>query len=180
MTPDAADPATIWTAGHSNLDVDDFVERLRSHGIGLLTDIRTVPRSRRNPQFDVETLPATLSLVGIDHRHEKTLGGLRRPRPDSVNTALQNAGFRGYADHMQTPEFRRCVEELVGEAAIRRLCLMCAEASPWHCHRSLLCDALTLRGVEVRHILSPTQTEPHRLNPFARRGAAAPTYPGLL
>jgi uncharacterized protein (DUF488 family) len=170
---------TIWTVGHSTRSLEQLVDLLRGHGIGLLVDVRTVPRSRRNPQFNRDTLPGELEQVGIAYRHEPGLGGLRKPRRDSVNTAWRNAGFRGYADHMQTPEFEERIEALLVLASERPMAVMCAEALPWRCHRSLVSDALTVRGVEVRHIHRPARADLHQLTPFARIDGRRITYPGL-
>jgi uncharacterized protein (DUF488 family) len=169
----------IRTIGHSTRTAEELVELLRAHGVSLLVDIRTVPRSRRNPQFNKETLPDTLDRHGIAYRHEKRLGGLRKPRKDSINTAWRNASFRGYADHMQTDEFVVAVQDLVDLASEQPLALMCAESVPWRCHRSLVADALTARGVEVRHIMNAKTASPHRTTPFARIDGENVTYPGL-
>lgn len=137
------------------------------HGAECLVDVRTMPRSRRNPQFNVDTLPERLDARGIGYLHLPELGGLRRPRPDSPNTGWRNPSFRGYADYMQTSEFRAAVERLVGLSSDTRLCLMCAEAVPWRCHRRMISDALTVRGIPVEHVLSATQRQDHELTPWA-------------
>jgi len=170
----------VWTVGHSTRSTDALIALLREHRIDLLLDVRTVPRSRHNPQFNVDVLPAALGPAGIEHRHEPGLGGLRTPRPDSVNTGWRNAGFRGYADHMRSATFVDRLGVLVGLARERRPALMCAEAVPWRCHRSLISDALVVRGIEVRHILDPGRSEAHRLTPFARVDGTSITYPGLV
>jgi uncharacterized protein (DUF488 family) len=169
----------VWTVGHSTRTAEELVELLHAHGIRLLVDIRTVPRSRRNPQFNKDALPDTLNRYGIAYRHEPRLGGLRKPLKDSVNAAWQNAGFRGYADHMQTEEFATAVERLIDLAKELPLAVMCAESVPWRCHRSLLADALTARGVVVRHIMNEKTANPHRTTPFARIDGKTVTYPGL-
>lgn len=143
-------------------------------------DVRTVPRSRHNPQFNRETLPAELSAAGIAYAHMPGLGGLRRPRADSVNAAWRNASFRGYADHMQTHEFGQTLDALIALAGERRVAIMCAEAVPWRCHRSLIADALTARGVAVRHILGPARADSHTLTTFARVEGTRVTYPAPL
>lgn len=153
------------------------MELLSGHAIGRLGDVRTIPRSRRYPHFNRETLPGTLEAAGLAYAHLPGLGGLRHPRPDSVNTAWRNAGFRGYADHMQTPEFARNLQALIELAGQGRTAVMCAEAVPWRCHRSLLADALVARGVVVRHILTPERAEPHTLTPSARVEGTRVTYP---
>ncbi len=170
----------VWTVGHSTRSADELVALLQAHGITRLIDVRTVPRSRHNPQFNVDVLPETLARAGISHRHEPRLGGMRKPRPDSLNTGWRNAGFRGYADHMQTQTFADGLAELQREAATERVAVMCAEAVPWRCHRSLIADALTVRGVQVRHILDSRRADAHRLTPFARVEGHAITYPGLV
>ena len=172
--------SAAWTIGHSTRSADALIDLLRGSAISLLVDVRTVPRSRHNPQFNRETLPEDLKRAGIDYRHEPQLGGLRKPRKDSINTGWRNAGFRGYADYMQTPAFAEQIAELVSLAERERVALMCAEAVPWRCHRSLIADALTVRGLDVRHILEPGEGRPHRLTSFARAEGASITYPGLV
>lgn len=153
---------------------------LAAHGIELLVDIRTVPRSRRNPQFNQEELARTLPAAGIRYLHMPALGGLRHPRKDSINSAWKNDSFRGYADHMQTPEFAAAIDELIRLASGARVAIMCAEAVEWRCHRSLVADALTARGVEVVHIHDEKPPHAHRVTAFARIDGAKVTYPGLL
>ena len=170
----------MFTIGHSNRPLDEFLGMLRAHGVELLVDVRTMPRSRHNPQFNRESLPAALAAAGIEYRHMAGLGGLRHPRRDSINTAWQNAGFRGYADYMQTPEFARNLDELAQLNAAHTTAIMCAESLPWRCHRSMIADALTARGVEVRHIMSAAKADLHRLRDFAQAHDARVTYPGLL
>lgn len=177
MTAGAGESATLYTVGHSTRSAEEFVRLLRAHGIECVADVRTLPRSRRNPQFDTEALARTLAETGIEYVHLPRLGGLRRPRRDSRNTGLRSAGFRGYADHMETEEFEAGVTELLALAGRKRTAFMCAEALWWRCHRSLLSDALVARGIEVRHILGEQRAEPHRLTPCARIVGARPTYP---
>src|SRR3712207_5312365 len=148
--------ARIYTVGHSTRTGEELVELLQAHGIQTLVDIRTVPRSRTNPQFNQDTLPRTLARADIRYVHLPRLGGLRRTSKDSPNTAWRNRSFRGYADYMQTDEFTRGLEELRELTPDGALALMCAEAVRWRCHRSLVADALYARGVEVRHITSRT------------------------
>lgn len=169
----------VWTVGHSTRAAAELVELLQAHRIEVLIDVRKIPRSRRNPQFNLDALRAILEESGTVYRHEPGLGGLRRPRKDSINTAWQNPGFRGYADYMQTDEFRRSVDGLIATARRARVALMCAEAVPWRCHRSLIADALAARGATVHHILSPTRAEAHRVTPFALVTGEEVTYPGL-
>jgi uncharacterized protein (DUF488 family) len=170
---------TIWTIGHSNRSSEEFTKLLQSHGIELLVDIRTVPRSRHNPQYNRDSLPATLATQQIAYLHIPGLGGLRHPKKDSTNTAWTNDSFRGYADYMQTAEFDRNLGALIQTAAAQRAAIMCAEAVPWRCHRSLVADALTAREVEVRHIFSQNSDKPHTLTPFAHIDHQRVTYPGL-
>ena len=169
----------LLTVGHSTRPVEEFVDLLKAHGIRRAVDVRTVPRSRRNPQFGIDVLPESLTAAGIDYVHMPSLGGLRHPRPDSTNTGWRNASFRGYADYMQTAEFEQALEELTALAREQPTAIMCAEAVPWRCHRSLIADALTIRGVTVKHIMSPTSAQPHRLTPFARMDGTRVTYPAF-
>jgi uncharacterized protein (DUF488 family) len=171
------DKLTILTIGHSNRTLDDFVELLKAHGVEFLVDIRTVPRSRRNPDFNVDALPISLNAVGIAHLHMSGLGGLRHARPDSPNKGWQNSGFQGYADYMQTVEFASAVESLIELAWGQRVAVMCAEAVPWRCHRSLLSDALTVRGITVEHIMTKTRRQKHTLTPFAKVEGTRLMYP---
>jgi uncharacterized protein (DUF488 family) len=170
---------TIWTVGHSTRTAEQFASLLRAYDIRLLIDIRTVPRSRRNPQFNVDELPGILAEAGIAHQHMAALGGLRQPDKHSINTGWQNESFRGYADYMQTPQFERAVLELIRIATPQRTAIMCAEAVPWRCHRSLVADALTARNIGVTHILSETIAKSHTITPFARIDGVIVTYPGF-
>ncbi len=156
------------------------MELLRAHRVDLLVDVRTVPRSRHNPQFNRETLPGALAPAGIGYLHMPGLGGLRRARPDSRNLGWRTPGFRGFADYMETAEFEKNLAELIRLAGERQAAIMCAEAVPWRCHRSLISDALLVRGVAVGHILSASRAEPHSLTPFASVEGVRITYPGLL
>ena len=173
MTP--AQP--LFTIGHSTHPLAEFIALLQAHGVTLLADVRTIPRSRHNPQFNRETLPVSLAQAGIGYVHLAALGGLRKPLPDSINAAWKNASFRGYADYMQTPEFAAGLEQLLELARERPTAVMCAEAVPWRCHRSLIGDALTARGVAVEDILSESKRSPHRMTPFARVEGERVTYP---
>lgn len=169
----------LYTIGHSTRTFDALVDALRSFGIRILVDVRTIPRSRHVPQFNRESLSRRLPRRGVRYTHLAALGGLRRPRPDSGNTAWRNAGFRGFADYMETSEFAAALAELrtlakdVGPAAF-----MCAEALPWRCHRSLVADALIARGDTVAHIMAPGKAPPHVLTPWARVDGGRVTYPG--
>jgi len=168
----------LFTIGHSTRSFDALVELLRAHGIELLADVRTVPRSRRVPHFDRQVLVEKLPGRGLDYVHLPALGGLRRPRLDSINTGWRNDAFRGYADHMATDELRGALDGLVERARDRDVAVMCAEAVPWRCHRHLLSDALVARGVPVLHILGTAQAQPHTLTPFARVEGDRVSYPG--
>ncbi len=170
----------IFTIGHSTRSAEDFIVLLKENGVTRVIDVRTVPRSARNPQFNRETLPGTLAQAGITYTHMKDLGGLRHARKDSINTAWRNASFRGYADYMQTPEFTRALDELIAVARTERVVIMCAEAVPWRCHRSLIADALLVRDFNVQDITAPGKTRRHELTPFARVEGTSITYPGLI
>lgn len=167
----------VFTVGHSTLPIERFVAVLTAYGIERLADVRTVPRSRRNPQFNAEALGAALRAVGIDYVPFGELGGLRKPRPDSPNDGWRNDSFRGYADYMQTDAFTAGVERLVELAGERRTAIMCAEAVPWRCHRSLVADALLVRDVAVIEILSETSWREHALTNFAHVAGTTVTYP---
>lgn len=158
----------VSAIGHSTRSIEEFIKILKAHSIEELVDIRTVPRSRRNPQFNRDALPASLAAAGIEYRHMPGLGGLRHARADSPNTGWRNASFRGYADYMQTPQFEAALDELIALAREKRIAMMCAEAVEWRCHRSLVADALTVRGIEVQHIRGESKAQPHRMTPFAR------------
>ena len=168
---------SILTIGHSTRSIDEFIELLRQNGIERLVDIRTIPRSRHNPQFNSEALTKSVADKGISYVHLKELGGLRHPRPDSINTGWRNASFRGYADYMQTAEFEEGLRRLLQSCEGKRCAAMCAEAVPWRCHRSLLSDALVARGIPVEHILSRSRRDVHSLTPFARIENGRVTYP---
>ncbi len=170
-------PAVVLTIGHSTRPIEEFIEILEAHGVKLLVDVRTVPRSRHNPQFNQENLPQSLKAAGIRYAHMPGLGGLRHARRDSLNTGWRNASFRGYADYMQTPEFETSLEKLVEKARKKRLAVMCAEAVPWRCHRSLLADALVVRGFKVEHLMSATAAKEHTLTPWAKVRGRRITYP---
>lgn len=167
----------LYTIGHSNRSIDELLDLLRLHGIGQVVDVRTAAGSRRNPQFMRDELTNALEAHGIAYTHLSALGGFRKPRPDSINTAWRNESFRGYADYMQTPEFDASLAQLLDLASQVPAAVMCAEAVPWRCHRSLIADALVARGLAVGHILSPARCDPHRLTPFARVENGRVTYP---
>ena len=175
---DSADRAlTVLTIGHSTRPLDTFLELLRAHGVKRVVDVRTVPRSKRNPQFNRDTLPKALHGARIHYTHLGALGGLRHARKDSINLGWRNASFRGFADYMQTPEFEEGIDVLISRAREEQVAIMCAEAVPWRCHRSLIADALTVRDIAVRHIMSRTRAEPHELTPFAKVEGRKITYP---
>jgi uncharacterized protein (DUF488 family) len=170
-------PISISTVGHSTHPINDFIGILRAHGIRQLVDVRTMPRSRRVPQFNREALAASLQTAGILYRHMPGLGGLRHPKRGSINTGWRNASFRGYADYMQTQEFHKNLEDLIEVAAEGPTAIMCAEAVPWRCHRSLIADALIARGIQAMEILSAKQSRPHALTAFAHVSGIEVTYP---
>jgi len=170
----------IFTIGHSTRALAEFVALLKTHGIAQLADVRRVPKSARHPHFAKDALDGSLAAEGIVYRHFPDLGGLRKPRPDSVNTGLRHPSFRGYADYMQTEAFRNALLDLVQFSGVATTALMCAEAVWWRCHRKLLSDVLLVRGVQVRHILSTAAPKVHELSEFARGKSGGVTYPGLL
>ena len=167
------------TIGHSTRTIEEFVRLLHAHAGTRVVDVRTVPRSRHNPQFNRDTLPDSLKSAGIGYVHMPELGGLRRAARDSINMGWQNASFRGYADYMQTAEFREAIERLIQIMHEDRIALMCAEAVPWRCHRSLIADALLVRGIRSEEIVSPTRTQVHLLTPFAKVDGLRIIYPPL-
>ena len=173
----AAAPLVVFTIGHSTRPIDEFIELLSAHGVKHLVDVRTVPRSARNPQFNKDALPKSLKRAGIAYTHLPGLGGLRRAKSDSINTGWRNASFRGYADYMQTPEFAENLAELIELAKRDRAAIMCAEAVPWRCHRSLIADALLVRGIRADDIMTAKRATPHKLTPFARVRGTKITYP---
>jgi uncharacterized protein (DUF488 family) len=170
-------PGTVFTIGHSTLPIAEFIDILQHYGIETLADIRTVPRSKHNPQFNTDALAKSLHGAGIAYVHMKDLGGLRRAHKDSRNTGWRNASFRGYADYMQTEEFAAAVDRLIDMSRRARVAIMCAEAVPWRCHRSLVADALNVLDVPVVEILSKGSSRPHKLTPFAHVKGGQVTYP---
>ncbi|HKG79298.1 MAG TPA: DUF488 domain-containing protein [Pyrinomonadaceae bacterium] len=171
---------TIWTVGHSTHTAEKFHQILTAHDIQVLVDVRSLPGSRRYPQFNRTELSESLALSGIEYKHEPRLGGRRTPRADSLNTAWRNASFRAYADHMETDEFRQGVEELLELAASARTAVMCAEALWWRCHRSLISDYLKAAGQSVVHIIDEVKTEEHPFTSAARIVEGKLSYRGLL
>ena len=167
----------VFTLGHSTLPIVSFIAVLEAYGIERLVDIRTIPRSRHNPQFNSTALAKSLKAQRVEYVHLKALGGLRRPRKDSANTGWRNEGFRGFADYMQTEEFEVALAALIRMSRERRVAIMCAEAVPWRCHRSLVADALSVRGVPVVEILSESSWRMHELTRFAQVEGVRITYP---
>lgn len=176
-TRTANKPTLVLTIGHSTRDLQALIGLLQSHAVTCVVDIRTMPRSRHNPQFNLESLPDALRAAGIAYEHMPGLGGLRHTRADSPNKGWRNASFRGYADYMQTDAFQENLAALMARANKDRVALLCAEAVPWRCHRSLVADALTVRGVPVEHILSDARDQTHKLTPWARVRGTQITYP---
>jgi uncharacterized protein (DUF488 family) len=167
----------LYTIGHSTRSIDELVQLLKHYKVDELIDVRKIPRSGHNPQFNRENLATSLEHSSIVYRHEPELGGLRKPSGDSVNLGWRNPGFRGFADYMQTDQFSAVLQTLMDRSQDRMLCILCAEAVPWKCHRSLISDALTVHGASVRHIYSLAKAEPHRLSPFAKVEGTRITYP---
>jgi hypothetical protein len=173
-----AEPSNIvLTIGHSTRTLDEFIRLLRAHSVSRVVDVRTVPRSRHNPQFNKASLPRALKKAGLKYTHQPGLGGLRHAKRDSLNVGWRNTSFRGFADYMQTPEFERSLEELIQLAKQDRLALMCAEAVPWRCHRSLIADALLVHRICTEDIMSLTRRQIHTLTPFAKVRGTTITYP---
>lgn len=169
---------TVFTIGHSTLPIERFIDVLSTYGIEEVADIRKIPKSRRNPQYWSDALDSELKSASIDYVWLSDLGGRRqRANPDSPNTGWRNKSFRGYADYMQTDEFRDAIENLVEISREKRTVIMCAEAVPWRCHRSLVADALCVRGIAVADIFSETNSKPHKLTPFAHVEGTRITYP---
>ncbi len=177
MPKTTADSPVVLTVGHSTNEWKDFLKLLRASSVERIVDVRSIPRSRHNPQFNRETLSAKLRSAGIGYVYLRKLGGLRHARRDSENTGWHNASFRGYADYMQTPDFEAGLQRLMKLAKQKRSALMCAEAVPWRCHRSLIADVLLVRGTRVEHILSGKRRYGHSLTPFARVRGERITYP---
>ena len=167
----------MMTIGHSTRTLAEFIRLLQAHGVTCVVDVRTVPRSLHNPQFNKTSLPRSLKDTGLGYVHMPGLGGLRHAKRDSINAGWRNASFRGYADYMQTPEFEHSLEELIRLGDRDRLALMCAEAVPWRCHRSLIADALLVHGIRTEDIMSATRRTVHTLTPFAKVCGTSITYP---
>jgi uncharacterized protein (DUF488 family) len=170
-------PNVVYTIGHSTRSAEAFVGLLEAHGVSCLADVRTVPRSRHNPQFNGETLAAALAPHAIGYERIQGLGGFRKAAAHSPNEGWRNLSFRGYADYMQTPEFVESLGALISLASDATVAVMCAEAVPWRCHRSLIADALTVRGIRAEEIVSETRTSLHKLTPFAAVDGTTIRYP---
>jgi uncharacterized protein (DUF488 family) len=170
----------IFTVGHSTRSIDEFMELLRAHGVKGIVDIRSIPRSRHNPQFNADVLEHSLEENHMSYKHIKELGGLRHARKDSLNLGWRNTSFRGFADYMATPEFSEGLDTLIEIAKTRETAIMCAEAVPWRCHRSLIGDALTKKGWIVRDIMTRTNAARHLLTPFLKTRKGQLTYPKEL
>jgi uncharacterized protein (DUF488 family) len=170
-------PGTVFTVGHSTLPIERFVGLLKTYAIEQLADIRTIPRSRHNPQYNRDALAPALEKAGIAYVPMQGLGGLRHPLKNSPNTGWRNRSFRGYADYMQTDGFQEALQSLIDMSRLKRVAIMCAEAVPWRCHRSLVADALEIRGVPVVEILSEQSYRAHTLTPFAHVEGTRITYP---
>ena len=170
-------PLVVMTIGHSIRPTKEFIHLLKAHQVKRLVDVRTVPRSRHNPQFNRSELSPALHSARLHYSYMPGLGGFRHARRDSLNTGWHNASFRGFADYMQTPEFRENLDNLIKLAKSERIAIMCAEAVPWRCHRSLIADALLARGIEVREITSAIRTRPHALTPWGNVNGMQVTYP---
>ena len=168
---------TLFTVGHSNRSWEEFVTLVTAHGIAAIADVRRFPGSRRLPQFNDANLAKELPKCGIAYLPFPGLGGRRKPNPDSINTGWRNDSFRAYADYMQTGEFATALDELIDAASRRPTAVMCAEAVPWRCHRSLIADAMIVRGWRVLDVMTPTSAKPHKLTPFARVDGTRITYP---
>src|ERR1017187_4898259 len=170
----------VLTIGHSTRTINEFIGLLQAHRAKCVVDVRTVPRSRHNPQFSKDSLPGSLKNAGVGYVHVPGLGGLRHAKRDSPNVGWRNASFRGYADYMQTPEFEQSLEELIRLAKQERIAIMCAEAVPWRCHRSLIADALLVHGIRTEDIMSPIRCTAHTLTPFAKIRGTVVTYPAEI
>jgi uncharacterized protein (DUF488 family) len=167
----------VMTIGHSTRTLDEFIRLLQANGVTCVVDVRTVPRSEHNPQFNKASLHRSLKKINLGYVHMPGLGGLRHAKRDSPNVGWRNTSFRGYADYMQTSDFAESLHEVIQLAKQDRIVLMCAEAVPWRCHRSLIADALLVRGIRTEDILNATRRKLHTLTPFAKVRGTAITYP---
>jgi uncharacterized protein (DUF488 family) len=177
MKRDSTSDLKVLTIGHSTHPIDQFIAMLQGHSVTLVADVRTVPRSRHNPQFNRDTLPGSLKAVGLGYVHLPGLGGWRRAQPESPNQGWRSPGFQGYADYMLTREFEEQLNGLIALARRELVAIMCAEALPWQCHRSLIADALVVRGILVAHIMWRESLQQHHLSPMARVEGTKITYP---
>ena len=168
---------TVFTLGHATRSLEELITLLQHYAIKHLIDIRTIPKSRHNPQFNEKELSKNLSKAHIKYTHMKDLGGFRRPLKDSINTGWRNLSFRGYADYMQTDTFAQAIDQLIKYAQQDQIAIMCSEAVPWRCHRSLIGDALLARHIDVEDIISLTSCKPHTMTPWARVKQNKVTYP---
>ena len=168
---------SILTIGHSTRTLEDFLGILRAYGVGLIVDVRTIPRSKRHPQFNQDVLSESLRGSGIDYVSMRQLGGFRHPTTDSLNLGWRNLSFRGFADYMQTQEFFIAIDDLLRVAEVDSTAIMCSEILPWRCHRSLIADSLVVRGIEVEHIMTLTSRRKHILTKWARVEKKQITYP---
>lgn len=178
--PMAESSPVVLTIGHSTRTLHEFVHMLQAHAVSRVVDVRTIPQSRHNPQFNKASLPLALKKAGLGYIHMPGLGGLRHAKRDSLNLGWRNASFRGFADYMQTPEFKLSLEGLIQLAKRERVALMCAEAVPWRCHRSLIADALQVHGIRTEDIMSPTRRSVHTLTSFAKVRGTTITYPAKV
>jgi uncharacterized protein (DUF488 family) len=169
--------ATLYTIGHSTRTIEEFTGLLKAQGVHLLVDVRTIPKSRHNPQFNSDTLEQSLKSSGIGYLHMPALGGLRHAKKNSLNQGWENASFRGFADYMQTEEFEEGLSRLIEMAQEQTTAIMCAEAVPWRCHRSLIADALLVHGTDVLDIISERSVKPHALTPWAEVNGMTVIYP---
>lgn len=170
----------IMTVGHSTRTLEEFIRLLLAHAVTIVVDVRTIPRSRHNPQFNKDSLPQALREAGVEYVHMSRLGGLRRAERDSINVGWRNASFRGFADYMQTEEFEAGLAELIELSDDKRPAIMCSEAVPWRCHRSLIGDALIVRGIRTEDVMSLTRRQVHMLTPFAKVCGTTVTYPAAI
>lgn len=177
MAADKLLPEVVLTVGHSNRPIGEFLALLTPHKVKLVADVRKLPGSRANPQFGGEALVVSLKKAGIDYVHLRGLGGLRKGSENSPNGGWRNTSFRAFADYMQTPEFEASLADLLDLAAVDKTAIMCSEAVPWRCHRSLIADALVIRGIRVEHILTKTRADKHALHGWARLDGLHITYP---
>jgi uncharacterized protein (DUF488 family) len=177
VTISSVAPNPIFSIGHSTHSIDEFMALLNSHGIRHLVDVRSIPKSRHVPQFNSDSFASSLTTANIAYTHLKNLGGRRHSRKDSTNTGWRNTSFRGYADYMATPLFAEGLAALMQIASTTPTAIMCAEAVPWRCHRSLIADALILKGWQLRDILTAAAPTEHKLTPFLVSVNGQPTYP---